>query len=260
MSGVQRRRLVEAGDRLVGPAELLQQRAAVEPVGDGIRIERQRLVEARQRLGGRPASIRILARLPWASAKFGVAGERLVEGVERLRAACRAGRSAWPMQVVHAGLPRPKRERAAGELDALLELALLAGDHGDVIERLGVLRVDAQHLRVAVHGELSMSPWRWWNRPCWISCSAVLGSAHGAGSKQAWAGMPSARLASPRKRREGRKHGMAFAAESGKHRGVSAGQGPSMKDILDRLEKRRDGRPRSAAGKSASRPSTSAAN
>ena len=29
---------------------------------------------------------------------------------------------------------------------------LLAGDHGDVIERVGVLRVGAQHLDVALHG------------------------------------------------------------------------------------------------------------
>ena len=33
-----------------------------------------------------------------------------------------------------------------------LELALLAGDHGDVIERVGVLRIDAQNFRVALHG------------------------------------------------------------------------------------------------------------
>ncbi len=81
-----------------------------------------------------------------------VADERGVEGLQRvLDLALPVQRLAD--QIVRARLPRLVAERAAGEIDALLELALLAGDHGDVIERVGVLRVVAQHLGIAVHGQ-----------------------------------------------------------------------------------------------------------
>jgi hypothetical protein len=55
-------------------------------------------------------------------------------------------------QIVHARLTRPQRQRAAGERDALAVLAFLAGDGRDVIERVGVFRVDAQHVAIALHG------------------------------------------------------------------------------------------------------------
>src|SRR6185437_1913213 len=55
-------------------------------------------------------------------------------------------------QVVHARLRGTLLERAAGERDALTVLALLASDGGDVIERLGVLRIDAQRVGIALHG------------------------------------------------------------------------------------------------------------
>ena len=35
---------------------------------------------------------------------------------------------------------------------ALFELPVLAGDHGDVIERVGVFRLALQHLYIALHG------------------------------------------------------------------------------------------------------------
>ena len=60
-------------------------------------------------------------------------------------------------QIVGAGLLGLHRQRAAGEIDALLELALLAGEHGDVIERVGVARVVAQHLGVAVHRQRGLA-------------------------------------------------------------------------------------------------------
>ncbi len=53
--------------------------------------------------------------------------------------------------------PGPEVQRAAGQIDALLKLALVAGDHGDVIERVGVVRVVAQHLGIAVHGERNLT-------------------------------------------------------------------------------------------------------
>ena len=55
-------------------------------------------------------------------------------------------------QVVHARLRLAQRQRPLGEVDALLELALLAGHQGHVIERLGVRGVVAQDLGVVVHG------------------------------------------------------------------------------------------------------------
>src|SRR5579862_5167766 len=81
-----------------------------------------------------------------------VAFERVVEGGERIL------HLAEPVQrladhVMRARLAAVEAERTAGKIDALLVLAFLAGDDGDVIERVGVLRVDAQHLGVSLHGE-----------------------------------------------------------------------------------------------------------
>ena len=76
-----------------------------------------------------------------ARSKFLIASSRSPSPVQRLAE-----------QIVHTRLRRPVGDGAAGELDALLVLALLAGDHGDVIERVGVLRVALQHLDVALHG------------------------------------------------------------------------------------------------------------
>ena len=152
----QRRRLVEAGQRLLGPAELLQQRAAVDPVGDRLRVERQRLVERRQRLRRTPEFAQHLGAVAVGLGEIDVAFERVVEGGRGLL------RLAQPVQrladeIVRARLPPVEGERAGGQIDALLKLPLLAGDHGDVIERLGVLRVVAQHLGVAVHGGLDVA-------------------------------------------------------------------------------------------------------
>jgi hypothetical protein len=60
-------------------------------------------------------------------------------------------------EVMRARLPRPVRQRAAGEVDALLELTFVAGDQSDVIEGVGVARVVAEHLRIAVHGERNLA-------------------------------------------------------------------------------------------------------
>ena len=87
--------------------------------------------------------------------EIGVEGDGRVEILDRLqRLAQRFQRAAE--QIVRA---RRRRlgERAAGEIGALLELPLLAGDHRDVIERVGVLGVGAQHLRIALHRLLQVA-------------------------------------------------------------------------------------------------------
>ena len=56
-------------------------------------------------------------------------------------------------QIVRARLRRAVLDGAAGKGGAFLILALLAGDHGDVIQRVGVSRVVAQHVGIAVHGQ-----------------------------------------------------------------------------------------------------------
>ena len=128
--------------------------------------------------------------MPWASAKLASSAIAAVEILDRLQPVALAVQRLAE-QVVHARLRRPDGDGAAGELDALLELALLAGDHGDVIERVGVLRVGAQHLDIALHGlrEVALA----------VVKQALLeqlrggrGFGHEAGSKQALAGMPSA--------------------------------------------------------------------
>jgi hypothetical protein len=52
---------------------------------------------------------------------------------------------------VQAGRRAAERNGAAGQIHPLLELALLAGDHRHVIERLGIFRVLAQDLGIALH-------------------------------------------------------------------------------------------------------------
>ena len=97
-----------------------------------------------------------------------------------------------------------------------LVLALLAGDHGDVIERVGVFRVDAQHLDVALHGlrELALA----------VVEQALLeqrgdgrGFGHARVLSRLWRTKPSLREAC---RAAGRR-GMAFAAED---RGIAQGR------------------------------------
>ena len=144
-------RLVEARQRFLVAAEVLQQGAAVEPVRPRDRIERERAVETLQRLVGQAGIDQDIGAVAVGVGEIGVERDRLVEILDRLH------RLAQPVQrlaeqIVHARLRRAERDDAAGELGALLELIVLAGDHGDVIERVGVLRVAAQRLDIALHG------------------------------------------------------------------------------------------------------------
>src|SRR5690348_15638877 len=140
-----------AFDRFVMAAKVGQQRAAVDPVGDRFRVERQRAVETLQRLvvqaGGGEDGGAVAVRL----GELAVERDRGVETLDRLQVLALAFLRLAD-QVVHARLRRALLERAAGERDALCVLALLASDGGDVIERLGVLRIGAQHVGIALHG------------------------------------------------------------------------------------------------------------
>ena len=134
----------------------MQGGAAVEPVARRIRIERNRAVEARQRLRSAAELAQHIGAVAVGIGEFGVAFDRGVEAFQRVLDLSHAVKRLAD-EVVRARLPRPEVQRAAGEIDALLELALMAGDHGDVIERVGVVRVVAQHLGVAVHGERDLA-------------------------------------------------------------------------------------------------------
>ena len=149
--GAEHERLVVAFQRLGVAAHLLQQRAAVDPVRRRGGVERQRPVEADQRLLGKPRLRHQIGAVAVRLGEIGIERDRRVEGLGRL------GQRPEPLlrladQVVDPRLRLADRERALGELDALLELALLAGHQGDVIERVGVLGVVAQDLGVLVHG------------------------------------------------------------------------------------------------------------
>ena len=115
------------------------------------RIERERAVETFQRLVGKAGIDQDIGAVAVGVGEIGVERDRAVEILDRLQPLAQPVQRLAE-QVVHARLRRADGDGAAGELDALLELALLAGDHGDVIERVGVLRVVAQHLDVALHG------------------------------------------------------------------------------------------------------------
>ena len=60
-------------------------------------------------------------------------------------------------QVVHPGLGFADGDGALGQFDALVILAVLAGDHGDIIERVGIGRVVRQHVDIALHGEVQLA-------------------------------------------------------------------------------------------------------
>ena len=156
-------------------------------------IERQRAVEALERLfrqaGGAEQGGAVAVRL----GETGVGGDGRVEGLDRLEVLAQP-LMRLAQEVVHARLRGTVLQRLAAELDALLELLLLAGDHGDVIERVGIVRIDAQHVGIPLHGlgEVALA----------VVEQALLDQRGGGGglghggsllgaSKQAWAGMPS---------------------------------------------------------------------
>ncbi len=60
-------------------------------------------------------------------------------------------------EVMRARLFWPERQRAAGEVDALLKLTFVAGNHRNVIKCIGVLRVVAQDLGIAVHRQRQLA-------------------------------------------------------------------------------------------------------
>ena len=161
-----------------------------------VRVELERAVEARQRLGRAAELAQHIAAVAVGVGEFRVAGERVVEARQRVLHLAHAVQRLAD-QIVRARLARPERQRAAGEVDALLELAFVAGDHRDVIERVGVLRVVAQHLRIALHGqrEIALAVVE---QALFEQLGGGRGSVMGA-SKQALAGCQ-ASLSSPRRR------------------------------------------------------------
>lgn len=126
--------------------------------GAAVGVERHRPVVGLQRLVREAGVDQQVGAVAVGLGEIGVEGDGRVEGLGGLdqRAELLAGLAD---QVVQAGLWLAERQRALGEVDALLVLALLAGDHGDVIERLGVAGVGAQDLGVVVHrlGQLSLA-------------------------------------------------------------------------------------------------------
>ena len=89
-------------------------------------------------------------------------GEIRVERDGRVVCLDRLQRLAEPVmrlaqQIVHARLRRADFDGALGQVDALLVVAFLARDHGDVIERVGIGRVAFQHLDIALHGHVELA-------------------------------------------------------------------------------------------------------
>ncbi|HZD89446.1 MAG TPA: hypothetical protein VE224_05065, partial [Pseudolabrys sp.] len=141
--GRQHQRLLEALQRLGVAAEVVQQRSAVDPVLRRRGVERQRLVEALQRLLGEAGLGGEVGAVAVRLGEIGVEGDGRVVGAgglgELVEALVRLAH-----QVVQPCLRLAQRQRPLGQVDALLELVLLAGHQGHVIERLGVLGVVAQ--------------------------------------------------------------------------------------------------------------------
>ena len=135
-------------------------------------------------------------------------------------------------QVVCPSLPRTKRQRTAGQIDPLLKLTFLAGDKRNVIERVGVARVIAQHLGIAVHGQRNLTG-PVVDQALLNEFGGRLRFTHGRACKQALRGC---QARTPMPAFAGATAVVWYASTAGIH-----GEGlHSMKDILDRLEKRRE--------------------
>ena len=119
-------------------------------------LSASRAVEARQRLGVAAELAQHIGAVAIGVGEFRVAFEGVVEAFQRILDLAHAVQRLAD-QVMRARLFWPERQRAAGEVDALLKLAFVAGDHRDVIKRIGVLRVVAQHLGIAVHGQRQLA-------------------------------------------------------------------------------------------------------
>ncbi len=152
----QRQRAVVIGERVGVAAEVLQQHAAVDEVGGRLRIERQRALEAFQRLGGAVGVDQDIGAVAVGVGEVRIGADRGVEILQRLERLAQPV-ERLPEQVEGARVGLAEGDGAARKVGALLELPRLAGDQGDAIERLGVFRVGAQHLRVALHRLLDLA-------------------------------------------------------------------------------------------------------
>jgi hypothetical protein len=83
--------------------------------------------------------------------EFRIERDGAVEALQRLAVAAELVIGS-AQHVMDARLWRPERQRTLGELDALLELAVLHGDDRHVVQRVGVAGIVLQHLDVALHG------------------------------------------------------------------------------------------------------------
>src|SRR4029078_941632 len=161
-----------------------------------------------------------------------VACERLVEAFERVFGL------PHPVQgltdkVIGTRLSGPERQRSARKVDALLKLTLSTGDDGNVVQRVGVLRVVAQHLGIAIHGERNLPRTMVHDALLHELCSGLMIARAGLVNSLWGRCQVSPSLSND-------DMGLSWYASGGRDSDPATGRGESgMKDILDRLEKRR---------------------
>ena len=149
--GVERVAANETGDRLVVPVERNERHAAVHPIRDRIRRQCQSPVVAVERLGIAADLAQNVGAIGVRRREIGRKRDGAVEtrqGVvvqsERVQGAAQDDMAARLLRIAV--------ERLAGELRALLEAAVLAGNQRQIIKRVRIGRIGAQNFGVARGG------------------------------------------------------------------------------------------------------------
>ena len=154
--GIERDGLVITGNRFLEPSGTMERCPPVDPVGCRIWLDRERPIEARQGFAGSAKFTEHIRAVAVRVRQVGVAFDGTVETLQGVIDLAHAVKRLAD-QVMCPGLSRTKRQRAAGQIDALLKLAFVAGDQRNVIERIGVARIIAQHLGIPVHGQRNLT-------------------------------------------------------------------------------------------------------
>ena len=148
---LQRQGPVVAGDRIVMTAELMQGGAEIEPVAGRIGLQVDRALVARDRVRDAAELRQRAPAIAVGVGKIRLLDDRVIEARQRFL------RSAEPAQghaeeIMRARLARVARQRPPRHLDPVGELAPLAGNHRQVVKRLGMIGLVPQHLLIAARG------------------------------------------------------------------------------------------------------------
>src|SRR4029079_820905 len=123
------------GNRFVESPGTMERCSPVDPVGCRSRVDRESPIEARQSFAISAKFAQHIGAVTECVSQIGVAFNRAIETLQGVADLAHPVKCLTD-QVVCPGLSRTKRQRTAGQIDALLKLTFVAGDKRDVIERV----------------------------------------------------------------------------------------------------------------------------